>query len=169
MTNSQFPSARKAGLVVQEMPDEVLVYDVETNKAHCLNRTAAKVWNSCDGTRSVSEIAGLLTKNGSEVSEDLVWLAIDQLNESNLLEAEVATKFAGESRRSVIKKIGLASMVAIPVVASLVAPQNALAAQSCRCTVDANCSGPNVNCPAPTCNGSGLCASPLAPSGKSAD
>ena len=51
MNNSQVPVARKQGLVVQEMPDEVLIYDLDTNKAHCLNQTAAFVWKSCDGKK----------------------------------------------------------------------------------------------------------------------
>ena len=32
MDNSQKPVARQEGLVIQEMPDEVLVFDTETNK-----------------------------------------------------------------------------------------------------------------------------------------
>jgi len=57
MNNSQQrPVARKEGLVIQEMPDEVLVFDTETNKAHCLNETAAFVWKSCNGTNSVADI-----------------------------------------------------------------------------------------------------------------
>ena len=156
MNNSQFPAARTSGLVVQEMPDEVLVYDLNTNKAHCLNQTAAKVWKACDGKTSVSEIAAHF---GKGANEDLVWLAIDQLNENNLLEGEVRTKFKGQSRREVIKKIGLASMVAVPVIASLVAPQNALAAGSCNCVNPTHCAvGPNTgHCPATTCNSVGLC------------
>jgi hypothetical protein len=155
MENSQYPVARKSGLVVQELPDEVLVYDLNTNKAHCLNLTAAKVWMSCDGKTSVSDIASNFGKGSNE---DLVWLAIDQLNENNLLESQVVSRFSGQSRRDVIKKIGLASMVAIPVIASLVAPQDALAAQSCRCVNNPQCSGPGISCPATTCNSVGLCA-----------
>ena len=34
------------------------VYDVDGQKAHCLNRTAAFVWQRCDGTRTVAQIAG---------------------------------------------------------------------------------------------------------------
>ena len=41
MKNPLNPIARSNGLVVQEMPDEVLVYDLDSNKAHCLNETAA--------------------------------------------------------------------------------------------------------------------------------
>ena len=134
MNNSEYPTARKNGLVVQEMPDEVLVYDLDSNKAHCLNQTAASVWKSCDGKTSVADIAEALAMTaGTEISEDLVWLAIDQLSENNLLEQQVRADFAGRSRREVIKKFGLASVIAIPVIASLVAPQSALAASSCRC------------------------------------
>ena len=161
MNNSQRPIARKSGLVVQEVPDEVLVYDLESNKAHCLNRSAAIVWKSCDGSNSVSEIAKIVeSQAGGKVTDDFVWLAIDQLSENNLLEMEVSSKFAGTSRREVIKKIGLASMVAIPVIASLVAPQSALAAASCSCNTPPSCgNGPNAGCPSTTnCNGAGVCA-----------
>lgn len=161
MNNSQRPIARKSGLVVQEVPDEVLVYDLESNKAHCLNRSAAMVWKSCDGTNSVSEIAKLVeAQAGDKVSEDFVWLAIDQLNENNLLEAEVTVNLNGQSRREALRKIGIASMVAVPVIASLVAPQSALAAVSCSCNTPPSCSNtPNLLCPSTTnCNGSALCA-----------
>ncbi len=161
MNNSQRPVARKSGLVVQEVPDEVLVYDLETNKAHCLNQSAAIVWKSCDGNNSVSEIAKLVeSQAGGKVTEDFVWLAIDQLSENNLLEKQIPSSFEGTSRREVIKKIGLASMVAIPVIASLVAPQSALAAASCACNTPPSCgNAPNAGCPSTTnCNGAGLCA-----------
>jgi len=161
MNNSQRPIARKSGLVVQEVPDEVLVYDLESNKAHCLNQSAAMVWRSCDGNNSVSEIAKLVEgQAGGKVTEDFVWLAIDQLSENNLLEKAVPSSFEGTSRREVIKKIGLASMIAVPVIASLVAPQSALAASSCSCVNPPSCANvPNAGCPNTTrCNSSGLCA-----------
>jgi hypothetical protein len=161
MNNSQRPIARKSGLVVQEVPDEVLVYDLESNKAHCLNQSAAIVWKSCDGNNSVSEIAKLVeSQAGGKVTDDFVWLAIDQLSENNLLEKPIESSFQGTSRREVIKKIGLASMVAIPVIASLVAPQSALAAASCACNTPSSCgNAPNAGCPSTTnCNGAGICA-----------
>jgi len=161
MKSPQFPVARKTGIVVQEVPGEVLVYDLDTNKAHCLNQTAALVWKSCDGSRSVSDIAKLVgMQAGASVNDDLVWLAIDQLNENNLLEQELKTNFNGLSRRDVIKKIGLTSMIAIPVIASLVAPRSAMAAASCGCNnsvPDCNLGGPNDQCPSRVCNGVGVC------------
>ena len=157
MNNSQFPSARKAGLVVQDMPDEVLVYDLDSNKAHCLNNSAALIWKSCDGTNSVADIVRKFeSESGEKVSEDFVWLAIDQLSENALLEKSIKPNFAGKSRRDVIKKIGFASMVAIPVIASLVAPQSALAAASCLCN-----SGSPTLCAPQTPAGCGAVCGPV--------
>jgi hypothetical protein len=151
--------ARKSGLVIQEVPDEVLVYDLESNKAHCLNRSAALVWKSCDGQTSIPEIARIIeAEAGGKVGEDFVWLAIDQLSENQLLDQEIRANFSGRSRREVIKKIGLATMVGLPIIASLVAPESAMAAQSCNCNRPSNCSA-RTSCPSTTnCNGLGLCA-----------
>jgi hypothetical protein len=164
--NPQNPVARQNGLVVQEMPDEVLVYDLDTNKAHCLNQSAAFVWRSCDGNNSVADIVRQFESTGAgKVSEDFVWLAIDQLGENGLLQNQVVSKFHGQSRRQVLKTIGLASIVAVPVIASLVAPQTALGAVSCRCTSPAACQ-PQTGCPSTSfCNSLGLCAPepPVAP------
>ena len=157
--NPQNPLARQNGLVVQEMPDEVLVYDMDTNKAHCLNQSAAFVWKSCDGNNSVMDIVRQFESNGrGKVTEDFVWLAIDQLNENGLLETSAAPKFHGQSRRQVLKTIGLASMVALPVIASLVAPKQALGAISCACVSDTRCAS-LPNCASTThCNRFGVCA-----------
>jgi Coenzyme PQQ synthesis protein D (PqqD) len=158
MKSSQIPIARKDGLVIQETTDEVLVYDLTSNKAHCLNQTAAFVWKSCDGNNSISDITNRFQKEiGSSVHEDLVWLAIDQLNDKNLLEKDLTADFAGRSRREVIKKIGLAAVVALPIVASLTAPSSAMAASSCVCNSPGNCTA-QPTCPAMTCNAGGLCA-----------
>lgn len=110
MSDSQIPIARREGLVIQELPGEVLVYDLETNKVHCLNRTAAAVWKSCDGKNSVRDISDLIADTeGSSVEEDLVWLAIEQLSENNLLENKPPVNFNHQNRREVIRKIGLAA------------------------------------------------------------
>lgn len=148
MNNSQYPLARTNGLVVQEVPNEVLVFDMETNEAHCLNETAAMVWKYCDGKTSVPQIAEILGEGKNSVSDDLIWLAIDQLNEHKLLEKEVETKFAGQSRREVLRKIGLASMIALPIIASMAAPRSVMAATSCACVTIANCITP---CPTTSC------------------
>jgi Coenzyme PQQ synthesis protein D (PqqD) len=159
MKNPNNPMARQNGLVVQEMPDEVLVYDLDSNKAHCLNQSAAFVWRSCDGNKSVMDIVREFEANGKgKVTEDFVWLAIDQLSENGLLDGSIPQRFQGQSRRQVLKTIGLVSVVAVPVIASLVAPKSALGAVSCSCTTSAQCAQKSGQCPAPTCNNNGVCA-----------
>ena len=157
MNNSQYPTARTSGLVVQDVPDEVLVYDLESNKAHCLNQTAAMVWKACDGKTSVPEIARRIgSQTGENVSDDLVWLAIDQLQENSLLEAQIQSKFAGRSRREALKKIGMASMIALPIIASLAAPTSVMASTSCNCPGGATPQG-NGECALQTPNCGGTC------------
>ncbi len=124
--------ARTEDLVVQDTTDEILIYDLKNNKAVCLNQTSAIVWELCDGKHSVSEISDKMSKQlKSSVSEDIVWLAIDQLNKEGLLiDGEtIPQRFSGLSRRNLVKKIGFASVVALPLVSSIVAP-SAVSAQS---------------------------------------
>ncbi len=161
------PQARKDDLVIQEVGGEILVYDLKTNKAICLNQTSALVWQNCDGKKDAMDIAREIEKQlGSDVSEDFVWFAVNQLEKENLLfeNAGTSDKFAGLSRRDVIKKIALTSMIALPVVASLVAPTAAFA-QSCMvnapaCTANGNACTANNQCCSCNCNingGNGNC------------
>jgi hypothetical protein len=134
MRNKSRPLSRKDQLVVQEHDGEVLIYDLRNNKAFCLNTTAALVWQACDGKRDVSaisdHIAGALNQSDSQA---LVWLALDRLNKENLIEGETefSNQYKGLTRREIIRKLGIGSMAALPVIASLVAPSPAHAASSC--------------------------------------
>jgi hypothetical protein len=157
MKNQKNPLSRKEDIVVQEADGEVLIYDLKDNKAFCLNDTSALIWQMCDGTKSVGEISGELGKKLNQpANEDLVWLAIEQLKKENLLVngKELTNNFEGLSRREVIKRVGLASMIALPVVSSLIAPSAIYAASACTDTV-CMCSGGGVDgdicsTPAPT-------------------
>src|SRR5438093_99206 len=83
----KLPRARKEGLLIQELPEEVLVFDLSTAKAHCLNHTAALVWRRCDGKTSIAEVTKLLQKEGgTHVDAGVVLLALDQLEKARLIE-----------------------------------------------------------------------------------
>lgn len=128
INSSLIPVARKEDLVIQELQDEILVFDIKTSKAHCLNTTASAVWKYCDGNNTISDISELFKiQTGANVPDNLIWLAIDQLNERELLEEKFESKFAGQNRREVLKKIGLVTVIALPIVASITAPTAALA------------------------------------------
>ena len=51
------PRSRTEGLVMRQVGEELLVYDLERHRAHCLNRAAAIVWGECNGVRTIEEIA----------------------------------------------------------------------------------------------------------------
>ena len=145
------PKKRTDNIVVQKMNEEVLVYDLYSNKAVCLNETAAIVWKLCDGKKTASEIAENVGKRLKKpVTNELIWLAIDQLKAENLLSNGGALEavFDGLTRREVVRKVGIASMIAVPIVSSIAAP-NAVAAQSSTCFTTGTCvqAGNNL-CPA---------------------
>jgi hypothetical protein len=155
--NPQGPVARNHDLVISELPDEVLVYDLRSHKAHCLNASAAAVWRLCDG-RHASEIGSELEKLfGSPVTDDFISLAVDQLAERELLEAEITVELTKRTRRTMIKTLGLSSAVALPVIASLVAPRSAMGSASCHCVSQAICQEPSYAACGKNCNPIGEC------------
>lgn len=138
-----FPKSRQKGLVIQESGDEILTYDFRNNNTCCLNKTSAQIWQLCDGNNSVAQISLKLSqKLKQKVSEDLIWLALDQLRRKNLLrdDVEISSNLIGFSRRELIKKAGFASMVALPVISSIIVPVAINAASTCL-TENTCCSG----------------------------
>jgi hypothetical protein len=121
----QMPVARKNDIVVQELSGETLVYDLRQHKAHCLNQTAALVWSHCDGETDAATIAALLGQElHRAIDEDVVWLALKQLQRVGLLEREVVAYGSkpNVSRREVVRRLGAATALALPLVTSVVAP-----------------------------------------------
>lgn len=160
------PSVRKNDIVVQELGNELLIYDLNANKALSLNETLSLVWQLSDGGKTISEIATEAAKRlNTPVTSELVWIALGQLKKENLIEneADIPNHYQGANRREVIRKVGLASMVVLPVITSLIAP-NAAYAQStcgappfplgCTCTSNTLCSS---TCCRNPIGGSGPC------------
>lgn len=134
MNLNSYPLSRKDNLVVQETGNEVLLYDLTDNKAFCLNETSAIVWELCDGKSTIAEINNKLSKKLNEkTSEELVWLAIDQLKKEKLLSnaEEIKVDFNGLSRRDAIRKVGFASLVALPLIMAINSPVAATASSVC--------------------------------------
>jgi hypothetical protein len=51
---------RRPGLVERELPDELVLYDPESDRAWLLNRTTAAVWDLADGETPAAAIAAEL-------------------------------------------------------------------------------------------------------------
>ena len=169
------PKARSEGIITKEVDGEVLVYDLARDKAHCLNETAAAIWKLCDGRTTASEMAAQLSGGegrrqkavGSEqqpLDERVVWLALEQLRNSHLLEEPNGKTFwpasipgiANMSRREAVRRIGLGAAIALPIVISMTAPTPAEAAVSCGapchpCSTPADCCGVCSNTAVPGC------------------
>jgi len=126
------PKPRNARLLVEELADELLIYDVERNEVHCLNGAAVRVWQLCDGERTVQEIAkGLNTDMDPDQAETLVWTALDQFAERHLLEEVEAEplevhKPEGMTRRQMLLRVSMV-VALLPLVDSIVSPEAALA------------------------------------------
>lgn len=153
------PIGRTADIVIQELEDETLIYDLSNHKAFCLNHTSALVFQFCNGKNSVTRIKNLLRKElKTEVSEDFVYLALSELKKNNLLKSELNANdhFDGLSRREIVKRVGLTSLIALPIISSMVAPNAAIAA-SCIPFSNPCVPAPNRCCPGSICSGLGTC------------
>lgn len=158
------PRARREGLVIQELPDEVLVYDRERDKAHCLNQTAALVWGYCDGNTTVPTMARHLERDlkTDSVDEKIVWFALNQLSKDHLLDDGFVppAMLSGMSRRQMVRVMGVAAVIALPLVTSIIAPTPAQAA-TCL-TTGSSCSS-GSQCCSNQCPGTPNVCSPGSP------
>lgn len=140
------PKARKAGLIITQLADETLVYDTQTQQAHCLNQQAALVWEHCDGQTTIPDLVRKLQPGLKEpIDEQWVWYGLDGLTRIRLLEEKVdlPVALAGMSRRSFLRILG-ATAVAVPVILTLTPSKVAAAGGSClpngsSCTTNPQC------------------------------
>ncbi len=122
--NEQMPLAKKDFIVVEESPNEALVYDSSKNKLHVLTPVATTVWKSCDGKTSVSEISSKLNAElNNDLGADVTWLALEELERNELLESPVNIPQESISRRSLIKAVA----ISLPLITTLIAPSPARA------------------------------------------
>ncbi|MEO7556111.1 MAG: PqqD family peptide modification chaperone [Acidimicrobiales bacterium] len=145
MAETWLPRARRERLAVTEVGGEVVVYDLDADRAHCLNPSALAIWQSCDGSRTVAEVATVI----DAPNEEAVWHGLHQLASEGLLDSALPATAPDRSvsRREMLRKIAIGGAVglAVPTVISIVAPQAAAAVSK------------SGNCQA--CNGNGQCAS----------
>ena len=149
------PKARQRQLIIQEMADETLVYDEGNHKAHCLNQAAAFVWKHCDGRTSVAQITRLMEKQMKvAVTEQVVWHALEQMEKSGLLESPVTrpAQVGLMSRRALVRQIGIAAAITVPLVTSIVAP-TATEAQTVPCAGAGQSCADRPCCPGFNCDG----------------
>ncbi|MBI3960366.1 MAG: PqqD family protein [Chloroflexi bacterium] len=109
------------------------VFDARNRKFHLLNRTAALVWNRCDGETSPEDLIGLVRDEmhlRQEDAEKLLWLAIEELESSRLLVEPVrSTTRLPLNRRQLLQALAAVGLAAALLpTAILWDPREALAA-----------------------------------------
>jgi Coenzyme PQQ synthesis protein D (PqqD) len=157
------PTSRQERLIIEELTDEVLIYDLDRDRAHCLNQAAAFVWRQCDGRTTVAEaLVRFEEEFGANADETMIWLGLDQLEKSDLLQERVKRpdRMNRVSRRALIRSMGLAAAVAVPLITSIGIPTvqafTSCAPNGASCFGNGNCC--SNNCVATAGGGAGTCA-----------
>ncbi|MBN1593743.1 MAG: PqqD family protein [Candidatus Coatesbacteria bacterium] len=88
--DSNYKPVAKTHLEKSQMGNETLLYNSENDKVTVLNKTAAAVWERCDGKHTIEQIAEDLRKafnapEDCDVASD-VEAAIKTLREDGILE-----------------------------------------------------------------------------------
>jgi len=116
-----------SGLLSEPLDDELILYDRNRDRGHCLNRTAALVWRLSDGEHSIADMAAILrTELDPAADENLVRHTLDHLHAVHLVDG-LSARSSDEmraSRRQFIAKIGLVGVASLllPVVTSVATP-----------------------------------------------
>jgi len=127
----------KENILIEELPDETLVYDLDRHRAHCLNPSAALLLAGADGKRDVPALTRLLKEAlGEPATEEIVRLGLERLRRARLLawDGEGIGK-KGMSRRQAIRKlagVGIAVPSVLTVAAAQGPPGTKLTPAACR-------------------------------------
>lgn len=114
----KLPRTRTENLLERNLKDETLIYDLLIDKAFNLNETLSVVYKACGQSLTFDEI-----KRRYKYTDDFIYLALDELKANNLLAEDYISPFADTTRREAIKKVGMATMFALPLITGLVAPK----------------------------------------------
>ena len=140
--------AKSGDFVTQELQNEVLIYNLQTNKALCLNSSVALVFKHCDGKTDFQQIINTFQKEQNiKIDIDFIWLTLDELSKAELLE-NYNLKFESKiSRRRALLNYAL-PLALLPVIVGVTAPKAAQAASGAAvCAIDSalSCST-NADC-----------------------
>jgi hypothetical protein len=148
------PRARTNRIVTRDLGDELLVYDLERHKAYCLNRVAMQVFRHCDGETTIPDMA-LRIGNvlGIPVGEEAIRLGLARLEKAHLLDDPVGLT-PHSSRREMLRTLGRAAVVVVPLVTAITVPTSAEAANTGCVTKGGPCTMTSQCCTGLTCKGS---------------
>jgi Coenzyme PQQ synthesis protein D (PqqD) len=123
------PLARTDRLRVEQLSNELVIYDFDRHKAHCLGPVAALVWRACDGRNTAKKISSSLKKQGLLVDEEMTWMVLHRFGKLHLLHQQVALpkNAVSSSRRELLRKALAAGGVCLLLTTTICAPTSARA------------------------------------------
>jgi hypothetical protein len=142
------PRLRTKDVIVRELQDEILIYDLATNNALCLNPAGRLVADHCDGVTTLGEVADKFGTGANAESAEVVVLAVlSRLRKEGLLEGSIDLPDEADlpTRRRVLSaaaSVGAAlPMISLLVVPSAMAQQSGCigSQQSCASVEDTSC------------------------------
>ena len=136
------PKCRTKDIIIKQLDDETLIYDLKTHEATCLNEAASAIYNDCDGSLSIEDLCELH-------GEFETTTALAKFHKADLIEDGFDMPSL-VSRRDALRKItggarlGMA-VASIPAMATIAVPTAAQAASCLRsgfaCSSDSECCG----------------------------
>ncbi len=158
------PEARRKRILSKWIGEELVLVDVDRKRAHCLNPSAATLWQGCDGKTSVAELAEKAGRTlGSEQAAAVVEIGLRRLAEARLLEDRGEPRAEAplpETRREVLWRLGALSL--LPAITTIVLPAPAQAQSmlpdGSPCTSSSQCASGCCSATQMTCKpGGGNC------------
>lgn len=168
----EMPQARRDGLLERRVNADLVVYDLESHRAHSLDRAARSLWRWCDGETPITTLRrrlGSLLEISPEAAEKAVAITLRRLAEAGLLvEASPTTRSQAANHGAVNREAVdaesydrrrcLGALVALPVVAGILVP-SAADAQSqpngSSCSSSSQCASGCCNSANNRCTGGG--------------
>jgi hypothetical protein len=111
---------RRPNVQAEPIGDGMGIFDPQQGQSYVLNTTTALVWQHCDGQTTTQQLAEFIKQKfnlTSEQADQLMQMALDELEEANLLEKN-ASQQPTYSRRQLITTFMAAglSLALIPIV-----------------------------------------------------
>jgi len=128
----ELPSTRfkQKKLIARPIDDELLLFNEETNTAHCLNGIAGEMWKACERQSSVADVAAALHTRWPDMDKEVVQASLSRMAAAGLLEETIDEEIS-TGRRDLIRKLGFAAAAVLPIVVTSVLIPPAAAAASC--------------------------------------
>ena len=88
INKTAIPQRNDSSIIEKILDDEIILYSKSNHNIHNLNRTAAILWNLCDGKMTINEMINYLLKNfkgSKQVIEHDVMKTLKEMGKVNLI------------------------------------------------------------------------------------